>query len=331
MSSRLGHRLVLGLLTTLAVLAAACGGSSPSAVARSPGSGAGGTAPPTHGAPTTSTAPPTTTTTTTVPPTTTTTTEPPGWTAVAMEAAGPAIDQQTYTASDGAQVTVFRFRAGRVHFDLHDGSEDPPAGSATLGPNAGSAIGQQEQPLLLAAFNGGFKADTGAGGTEINGQVLTPLTNGLASFVIDADGSVHIGVWGANVPAPGEQVSSVRQNLAPLVASGQPSPDAGSIGAWGATLGGGAAVARSALGQDAQGNILYAGSMSAVPGDLAAALVNAGAQVGMELDINPEWVQLDYAASAGAPLQTGIPGQNRPASQFQSGWTRDFVTVLASQ
>jgi hypothetical protein len=69
--------------------------------------------------------------------------------------------------------------------------------------------------------------------------------------------------------------------------------------------------------------------MSSVPVDLANALIGAGAVRGMELDINPEWVQMDTAATPGAPLAAQIPGQNRPADQCQAGWTRDFVAVLS--
>jgi len=49
----------------------------------------------------------------------------------------------------------------------------------------------------------------------------------------------------------------------------------------------------------------------------------------MELDINPEWVQADTARSPGGPLRAAVPDQNRPADQYLSGWTRDYVTVLA--
>jgi hypothetical protein len=69
--------------------------------------------------------------------------------------------------------------------------------------------------------------------------------------------------------------------------------------------------------------------MSASPADLAAALIRAGAVKGMELDINPEWVQLDVAAHPGHALTAAIPGQQRPADQFLIGWIRDFITVLA--
>jgi hypothetical protein len=125
-------------------------------------------------------------------------------------------------------------------------------------------------------------------------------------------------------------VVSVRQNLPPLVSGGQPSANIGDVPAWGATLGGGTTVARSAVGEDAQGNLLYAGGESLQPADLSGAMVDSGAVTAMELDINPEWVQFDWAASPGAPFNAGVPGQNRPATQYQSGWTRDFITALAT-
>jgi hypothetical protein len=75
---------------------------------------------------------------------------------------------------------------------------------------------------------------------------------------------------------------------------------------------------------------MYAASMSAVPADLAAALARHGARIAMELDINPEWVQLDAAGRAGGALTAEIPGQYRPPDQYLTGWTRDFFTVLAS-
>lgn len=306
------------MAATAAVTLAACGGGAPSATGNRAATRSSAGSPP---------AKPTTPTTA---PTTTTTTEQPGWSVLSTDAAGVAIDGRTFSLPDGAQVTVARFRAGRVTYDLHIGSQDPPTGQATLGPDAGPSVSAAEQPHLLACFNGGFMASTGSGGVEVGGQVLVPLSNGDASLVIDTSGAGRVGVWGQGLPAAGESVASVRQNLPPLVIGGQPSPQIGDVAAWGATLGGGSAVARSALGEDANGDLLYAGSMSAVPADMAQALIDAGATTAMELDINPEWVQLDTAPTPGAPLVAGVPGQNRPANQCQVGWTRDFITVLAA-
>jgi hypothetical protein len=192
-------------------------------------------------------------------------------------------------------------------------------------------VSATERPLLLAAFNGGFKQSTGVGGFEVNGTIVSALRPGLASLVIDFNGSARVGVWGQQVPTFGERILSVRQNLPPLVIASRPSPSIGDIARWGATLGGGAVVARSALGQDAQGNIVYAAGMQALPADLAQALIAVGITDAMELDINPEWVQLAFAGTVGRSLSTAIPGQHRPASQYLTGWTRDFIAVIASR
>ena len=131
------------------------------------------------------------------------------------------------------------------------------------------------------------------------------------------------------MPAPGEAVYSVRQNLPPLVLHGKPTAAAADWGLWGATLGGGEYVARSALGQDGAGDLIYAASMSASPAGLADALARHGARIAMELDINPEWVQLDVAGRPGGPLSAAVPGQDRPAGQYLDGWVRDFIAVEA--
>ena len=229
--------------------------------------------------------------------------------------------------ADGSLVTVAVFR-GPVRYVLHDGRQDPgPAAGGLL--RAGPAVTGGERGQLLAAFNGGFKMAAGAGGYMQEGHVIGPLRPGFASLVIDRSGRARIGVWGHGTPSPGEAVYSVRQNLQPLVLGGKPTTAAYDWGLWGATLGGGAYVARSALGQDAAGDLIYAASMSAVPADLAQVLARSGARIAMELDINPAWVQLDAAARPGGRFRAEVYGQYRPADQYLVGWSRDFITVLA--
>ena len=251
--------------------------------------------------------------------------------AAATAPAAPPAPRVTVTrtrTADGFLVTLATF-SGPVRYVLHNGSGDPGAAAAGL-VRAGPAITGAERSLLLAAFNGGFKLSAGAGGYEQEGHVISPLLRGLASLVIDRSGQARIGIWGHGVPAPGEAVYSVRQNLAPLVLHGRPTAAAADWGLWGATLGGGEYVARSALGQDGAGDLIYAGSMSATPADLAVALARHGALIAMELDINPEWVQLDVAGRPGGPLRAAVPGQDRPAGQYLGGWVRDFIAVEAA-
>jgi hypothetical protein len=239
----------------------------------------------------------------------------------------PRVSITRVRTADGARVTVATF-LGPVRYVLHNGSVDPgPAASGRV--RAGPAVTGAERSQLLAAFNGGFKLSAGAGGYMQEGHVISPLRPGFASLVIDRSGQARIGVWGSGLPAPGEAVYSVRQDLRPLVLHGRPTAASADWTLWGATLGGGAYVARSAIGQDAAGHLMYAASMSAVPADLAAALAGHGARIAMELDINPEWIQLDATGRPGGALTAEVHGQYRPSDQYLAGWTRDFFTVLA--
>jgi len=241
----------------------------------------------------------------------------------------PRVTVSRIRTADGSVVTVAVF-SGQVRYVLHNGSEDPGAAYAAL-VRAGPAVTGAERRHLLAAFNGGFLLHSRAGGYEQEGHVFRALRRGLASLVIDRSGRARIGVWGADLPARGEAVYSVRQNLWPLVENGQPTRQAARWWRWGGTIGHAEYVARSALGQDASGDLIYAASMSTNPEDLAVALARSGARIAMELDINPEWVQLAIARTAGGSLKAPIPGQVRPPTQYLTGWTRDFITVLAAR
>ncbi len=134
--------------------------------------------------------------------------------------------------ADGSHVTVATFR-GLLRCVLHNGSQDPGPAAAGL-VHAGPTVGGAERGQPLAAFNGGFKLSADVGGYEQEGHVNSRLRSGLASLAIDRSGRALIGVWGDGVPAPGEAVYSVRQNLPPLVEGGRPTPAAADWGLWGA-------------------------------------------------------------------------------------------------
>jgi hypothetical protein len=240
----------------------------------------------------------------------------------------PSVKLSRVRTADGSVLTVATF-LGPVTYVLHNGASDPGWAASAKGVRAGSAIGPTERHRVLAAFNGGFKLVAAAGGYEQEGKIISPLLPGYASLIIDKSGRAHIADWGYGAPGHGEAVYSVRQNLGPLVSRGKPAATAGDWWDWGATIGGAQYVARSAIGQNAAGDLVFVASMSTVPADLAYALVKAGARIGMELDINPNWVQLDVASRPGGTLRAAVPGQWRPADQFVTGWDRDFFTVLA--
>ncbi len=218
---------------------------------------------------------------------------------------------------------------------LHSGTID----AGPTGWRWGPEVAPGERPLLLAAFNGGFKLDVGAGGFVLNGRVGAPLRRGLASIVTYTNGYSDIGSWGSEVPAPGLKVASVRQNLTLLIDHGQIASSVDCIPCWGATLGGVSAPARSALGITADGHLIWAGGMSLTPLALAQALRSAHVVRAIEMDINPEWVAFDLykrpagARSAGAAAAVTpvpiVPGQNGVPGQFLAPYSRDFYSVEA--
>ncbi|HVU74230.1 MAG TPA: phosphodiester glycosidase family protein [Mycobacteriales bacterium] len=251
----------------------------------------------------------------------------PGWVLEARNGPNVAVDRREVGLRDGVRVDVIRFHKGTVTYALHAGSEDP--GAAANGLKGGPAVSSSERPKLLAAFNGAFKLKAGTGGYMQEKRTISPLRSGYASLVIGPKGNATIVSWPTGAPAG---AVSVRQNLTLLISGGRLSPqiDNPDGQVWGWTLSKKFVDARSAIATDAKGNLLYAASMSTSPRDLATALIQCGARTAMELDINPEWLQLDYAHKKGGPLVAALTGQARPANQFLSGFTRDFFTVLAA-
>lgn len=238
---------------------------------------------------------------------------------------------RTVDEPDGP-VTVAEFPAATTALHLHMGSDDPPGALNLVPPDAGDAVSttNDEAQILVGAFNGGFKADAGAGGVMVDNTVVTPLIAGLASAVINDHGGLSIDSWGTEAPARIATVTSVRQNLSMLVADDTPTATAlAGPSAWGSVLGASPLVARSSLGVDRAGNVYYAAAEHALPADLARALSSLGVQSAMQLDINPYWPVLGIAASPGATMTSDLPGSAVGPAVFVQGWQRDFFTVLA--
>ncbi|MCW2550124.1 MAG: hypothetical protein JWN96_4584 [Mycobacterium sp.] len=233
----------------------------------------------------------------------------------------PEIQTQTINAG-GSSVVVMRMDAPSTRLIQHAGYEDP----GIEGWLAGPSISDAEKPILLAAFNGGFRLNLGLGGFSVLTHTVGTIAPGLASVVTYTDGSAGLGVWGTDVPDGHKKVFSVRQNLGPLVVAGAPAADIDAYAPWGATLGGGFAVARSALGIDRFGNLMWAGSSYATPRAMATALIQSGAIRAMQLDINPQWVGA-FTFPTAATQTVVLPSQSRPVGTYIDPYARDFFTV----
>jgi hypothetical protein len=226
-------------------------------------------------------------------------------------------------------VALLSFNQRVVELRLHSGTIDAGGSGWRFGPEVAGA----ELRRLVAAFNGGFKFSTGAGGFMSYGRVGVPVRDGLGSIVTYTDGRTDIGSWHMEVPAPAAKVVSVRQNLTLLIDHGHAAPSLACVSCWGATLGGVSDPARSALGITAEGHLLWAGGEHLTPAQLADALLGAHVIRAVELDINPEWVAgylYGHRGGVGplaprpvAPAQSGVPGF------FLAPYGRDFFTVVA--
>ncbi|MHB8241897.1 MAG: hypothetical protein ACYDHN_07880 [Solirubrobacteraceae bacterium] len=225
-------------------------------------------------------------------------------------------------------VTLLRFDQRYMRLDLHAGQQEP---EGTW--RYGSRIAPSEIHHVVAAFNGGFKFTTGDVGWMSDGRVAEPLMSGRGSIVTYVDGRTAIGAWHQGVPARGRPVFSVLQNLSLLVDRGSPAANAeGCIqSCWGATVGGANVVARSALGETSNGNLVWAAGERLTPLALARALVAAGAARAVELDINPDWVAgyLYTHGGSGPKAVPVVPGQFGIVGQLLQPYGRDFFAVVA--
>ena len=243
-------------------------------------------------------------------------------------------DRRVITVT-GVPFTVVRFRAATTRLNWHPGSEDPPNHATSL-PGLTTAVNFKgdEAKGLVGAFNGGFKVQSKAGGIKVGDKVIAPMKVGFATLGIDASGNGKIFVWGPNAMPPNFTPVLLRQNLSLLVHNGvvtnlahNPSPLV-----WGDTLHGYIPQPRTSVGINANGDVIYAASMTpSVPLQIATALSRAGALEGMQLDINPYWPIMGAAVKP-IHFPSGYFGFSLPASQhsprvFLTGWIRDFFAV----
>jgi hypothetical protein len=256
----------------------------------------------------------------------------------------PAVYETTLVPPGGSQPAGIAWMDTRLLSALlYSGSMSPGGGPYRYT----APIQPAEAASVVAAFNGGFVMNVAGGGYYTEGSMIDPLVPGAASLVIYSDGSVNIGAWGSDV-AMTPSVVSVRQNLVPLVAAGQPSPQAASPNwqAWGNTCGATSCSAsvpgieqqwRSGVGVTADGALVFATGPSLDPLQLAQLLVHAGVERGMQLDINPNWTVLvtydppfpgGLAAPSNGDQLLGATVQG-PWTFFDPSWARDFITMSA--
>ena len=189
-------------------------------------------------------------------------------------------------------------------------------------------------PSMVAAFNGAFELKDHAGGYAYNGQVIRPLVNGLGSIVISTTGTMDVVTWktGSHLPA---DALVVRQNLRPLVHHGKAmATRADGPATWGLANGGLAHANRTAVGERADGSIVFAYGSEVTAAALADALVQAGVREAVVLDMNKSWPTgfvYDRARHKHPPVGHRIlPQIWRDPSTYYQRFIKDFVVATAA-
>jgi hypothetical protein len=219
----------------------------------------------------------------------------------------------------------------RLHFVL--GYEEPVSDHTFDRP--GVIPAQDFQPgILLGAFNGGFQAKHGHFGAMADGQLALPARDGLGTLVIYQDGRVALGAWGTDI-LPSTDMQSLRQNGPLMVAQGQINPHTSDFdpSAWGYVFGGGVATFRSGVGLSQDGRTLfYVIGPSLTTQSMAAAMHQAGAWNGIQLDINRPWTRFDKAIFSNGKFtfEPAVDGIAKADARLFHRYLRDFFYITTA-
>ena len=261
------------------------------------------------------------------------------WQPYIFDAAGRTVAYRTFLSPDPVRpyvsmgLVAFDLRAARLEFVL--GTQEPVNhNNAPIPARTGKIPDLDAKPgKLLAVFNGGFKTQHGNFGVGVNSNTLVPARDGFMTVGQPKSGSLKMGAWSSTLA--GTEWKWWRQNGPPIIQSGQINPltENNAAGNWGAALDGSVAVWRSAMATNKDSSVLfYAAGDSLLVSTMARALITAGAQDAMQLDINNFWVHFDAIKADGdklatEPLFDGMKAQDD--RRYLNGYTRDYFYVVS--
>lgn len=259
------------------------------------------------------------------------------WSVFLQNPAGQPVAYRTFLEPDPqrayalAAVAAIDLTATRLHYLL--GTVEPVSPDTGLDRPGRIPTSDIKSGLLLAAFNGGFRAQHGAFGAEVNGVVILAPRPDFGTVAMYDDGHVAIGAWGTDINFV-KGLRNWRQNGPLIIQNGQINPHTADTAPedWGYTVKGDVATWRSGLGISVDGQTLYyvAGSYLTLP-VLAQVMAETGAVNAIQLDINGFWVNFEAIQSNGAGLQSqllmdGMHDDNRYLHTFE----RDFFYLMAN-
>ncbi len=213
----------------------------------------------------------------------------------------------------------------QLQLRIEAGFEQP---RALTGPRGRGRIPKEVLGQTVAAFNGAFQTRHGQYGMVVDRRVLVPPKDGAATVAVDELGHSYLGTWTFGA-APPAKVVSLRQNLDPLIDDGVFNP-AGRT-QWGFPLDGGSVLTeRSALCRTKGGFLIYGWGIELTAETLAKALLQAGCQQAMHLDMNPGHVGFSYINAVDTPLRTQLlaPEMSIASDRFVTASAKDFFYLV---
>jgi hypothetical protein len=203
-----------------------------------------------------------------------------------------------------AELFVFALDLSKVSVHAVAGSVEPKSVEPGIDAARPGVIPDTDRGELLAAFNGGFKAEHGQFGMMVDGSELLAPKPQSCTFAATKDGALRIAPWTA---LAGTEFGWWRQTPGCMVQDGvlHPGLRAADSRNWGATLEGKTVIRRSAVGLSADGRTLFVGiSNSTTARALALGMQHVGARDVAQLDVNfsfPRFLLYREGESSGSP------------------------------
>jgi hypothetical protein len=256
------------------------------------------------------------------------------WIAGRRDAQGVPLIYTSYLRPDPAHASVL---AGIAWIRRSGTAAHLVAG--TVQPGGGrwpgdAAVPRHDVSRLVATFNSGWRMKDLTGGFAIGQQVTGTLSSGQATAAIDRQGHVTVGEWGRDVTGL-DRVVAVRQNLDLIVDRSRvvAGLDTNARGRWGSAHNQLQYTARSGLGIDRGGNLIYVAGTGMNLSMLADTLQAAGAVRAMQLDIHRQMIHFAswQPAIDGRTIPTKLlPAMTHNADRYLVPDQRDFFYITTS-
>jgi hypothetical protein len=240
-----------------------------------------------------------------------------------------------------AELFVVAVDLRRVKLFMMAGSQEPKADRKEAESYVRAArIPEKHHEELLGAFNGGFMTEHGGYGMKIDGITLVTPKPNACTLAVYEDGSMRVATW-KKIAADEPRMRWYRQAPECMFEDGKihPGLTGGSGLKWGATLDGETVIRRSAVGLNAERDILFVTITNhSTARVLADGLRHAGAVDIAQLDVNwsyPKFVLYEPANEGGGdaanvrkavPLASGF--EFSPDEYIRQKARRDFFYLM---